>query len=178
MDNEQEQTGPFAYGPGPQPQAGQGNPFQMPPPEFAQQVPPHWAGYYHHPHMAHPPHWGHPPPPPYWHGMMAAYAQQAQQMPPQPPPQGGPRQDAVKSMLKDLGESAGLGNLVELLSLDDKEFWKGALVGAAITLLASNENVRASLMGTLQSMMAAVNNVGKETPKNEPETQHDEGEQA
>lgn len=165
-------SGPFAAG-GEQIPPG-GSPHQMPPPEY----PPHmphmpppmahmagpWAGYY--PHQ----HWGPPPVPPgHWHEHMAAYAQQSQQTQP-PPQQSGPhKHDPLQAMLKDLGNSAGLGSLVEMLSLDDKEFWKGALVGAAIALLASNENVRGSLMGAMQTMMAAVNNVtGDNATKENP----------
>jgi hypothetical protein len=36
----------------------------------------------------------------------------------------------------------GLSSLTKLLDFDDKEFWKGALVGAAAVLLLTNESVQ------------------------------------
>jgi hypothetical protein len=38
-----------------------------------------------------------------------------------------------------------LGSLTKLLDLDDKDFWKGALVGAAAVLLLTNESVQNAL---------------------------------
>jgi hypothetical protein len=47
-------------------------------------------------------------------------------------------------------EDAGIfKELLGSLGMSDREFWKGALVGAAAALVLSNENVRNSLMGLL-----------------------------
>lgn len=39
----------------------------------------------------------------------------------------------------------GLSSLSKLLDFDDKDFWKGALVGAAVVLLLTNESVQSAL---------------------------------
>ncbi len=108
-----------------------------------------------HPHMA--PHFHSgmmpPPPPPHW-----GYG-----MPPSPPPQqmqhpqpeanqsaaSDPLFDQAQSMLEGaLGEDAGTFNeILGSFGMSDKEFWKGAVVGAAAAMLLSNENVRSKLMG-------------------------------
>jgi len=43
---------------------------------------------------------------------------------------------------------SGLSSLSKLLSLDDSEFWKGALIGAAAVLLLTNETVQGMLFKT------------------------------
>lgn len=49
-----------------------------------------------------------------------------------------------------MGEQAGLlKNIISTVGMDDKEFWKGAMVGAAVTLLLTNDSVRGMLMQTL-----------------------------
>ncbi|PID42301.1 MAG: hypothetical protein CSB48_10990 [Proteobacteria bacterium] len=73
-------------------------------------------------------------------------------------------------MLKGIGESMGLGNLAELLSIDDKEFWKGAALGATIALLATNDGVKENLMATVARLMAtmkATANGGDSNPEKE-----------
>lgn len=68
-------------------------------------------------------------------------------------------------MLRQLGESAGLGDLGGMFAFDDKEFWKGAVVGAAAVLLLTNENVRDTLMGGISKATSAVKpGSGTETP--------------
>jgi len=42
----------------------------------------------------------------------------------------------------------GLSSLTKMLDLDDSEFWKGALVGAAAVLLLTNESVQNALFKT------------------------------
>jgi len=64
--------------------------------------------------------------------------------------------DGLKAILNDIGKATGLGKLSELLSLDDREFWKGAIVGASIAMLASNKNLHA-LMGMASNLMATMN---------------------
>lgn len=47
------------------------------------------------------------------------------------------------------GDEGGiLGDLAHKLGLDDKEFWKGALVGAAVVLLLTNQTVKGMLFKT------------------------------
>lgn len=102
---------------------------------------------------------------PVWHPqMMPGYMPMGYPMPPQPmmPPQGhhhchhvpmpgmdwsAQAQGMVEGMM---GEQAGLlKNIISTIGADDKEFWKGAMIGAAVTLLLTNENVRNMLMQTL-----------------------------
>jgi len=90
-------------------------------------------------------------------------------MPPQPmmpqqpvmPPQGHQHchqpapgfdwsQHAQGMVEEMMGEQAGmLKNIVSMIGIDDKEFWKGAMIGAAATLLLTNDSVRGMLMQTL-----------------------------
>lgn len=142
----------------------------------AQQVPP--AGYYPpygYPWYPYPPMpqgmgWPQMPPQP------QVPPQPQMQMPPQmmmgfpPAPQGVPPQFAqphhhhhhaaaqgvdwsqyAQSVVDGaMGEQAGLlKNIISTVGMDDKEFWKGAMVGAAVTLLLTNDSVRGMLMQTL-----------------------------
>lgn len=113
---------------------------------------------------------------PVWPGQMMpgyvpmGYPMPAQPMPQQPmmPPQGFPHphhhhhhhqpapagfdwSNQAQGMVEDMmGEQAGmLKNIISMIGADDKEFWKGAMIGAAATLLLTNENVRNMLMQTL-----------------------------
>jgi len=66
------------------------------------------------------------------------------------PPQNDPMLEQAQAMLEGaLGEEqAGMfKELLGTIGMNDKEFWKGALVGAAAALVLSNENVRKSIMG-------------------------------
>ncbi len=111
-------------------------------------------------HPCMPPHMGHhfhqgmmPPPPPHWgYGMPPQQPHQMQSAPPQPEPQNAtsdPLFEQAQSMIEGaLGEDAGMFNeILGTFGMSDKEFWKGAVVGAAAALLLSNENVRGKLMG-------------------------------
>lgn len=110
------------------------------------------------------------PQPPVWPGqMMPGYVPMGYPMPPQPmmpqqpvmPPQGHQHchqpapgfdwsQHAQGMVEEMMGEQAGmLKNIVSMIGIDDKEFWKGAMIGAAATLLLSNDSVRGMLMQTL-----------------------------
>ena len=42
----------------------------------------------------------------------------------------------------------GLSSLSKMLDFDDKDFWKGALVGAAVVLLLTNDTVQETLFRT------------------------------
>ncbi|WP_260260474.1 YtxH domain-containing protein [Vibrio intestinalis] len=138
-------------------------PHMMPPPHFADprfaqaqmeqaQVPPHMAHMpppmWHHPMWMHHPAYCHPSmmPPPYWHQHPHMHPPtQAQPEEEQP----DPLFEQAQAMLDGaLGEEAGMfKELLGSLGMNDKEFWKGAMVGAAAALLLSNENVRGKLMG-------------------------------
>lgn len=130
--------------------------YGMPPPPpwpyHPHMMPP---GFYHHPgmppHMAMPPgmhpHWPHYPPAPEMQGAE----------PPQP--EISPEQKAQHEQLMNqaqqmlegaLGEEVGIfKELLGAFGMNDKEFWKGAMVGAAAALILSNDKVRGSLMGML-----------------------------
>jgi hypothetical protein len=50
----------------------------------------------------------------------------------------------------------GLSSLTRMLSLDDTEFWKGALVGAAAVLLLTNDQVQDALFKSGAKAKSAV----------------------
>ncbi|MTI13706.1 YtxH domain-containing protein [Sansalvadorimonas verongulae] len=136
------------------PQYGYGYP---PPWAFQQPVHPAYAGYHQHHGVTHTqmPPAGYPYPPHMHHGQ-PHYHQPAPQQP--APQQAEPKpqeQDAFvaqsQHMLENmLGEQSGLfKDLVAKLGMDDREFWKGAMIGAAAALIFSNENVRSQLMSLL-----------------------------
>lgn len=59
-----------------------------------------------------------------------------------PGPGPGP-QAGMQELLEEIaGGGNGLTSLTRMLSLDDTEFWKGALVGAAAALLLTNDQVQ------------------------------------
>lgn len=159
---------PYYYGyPHMHPSMPQGAMPQMPqgaPQQPGQMPPPHMhSGYMHPAHM----HLGHMPPPYHMHpGYMhpsnmhpehhPAYGQgippeeyQAQQgaQSEQTSDASNPLMEQAQAMLEGaLGEEAGIfKELLGTLGMNDKEFWKGAMVGAAAALLLSNENVRNNL---------------------------------
>lgn len=128
-----------------------------------------------HPSGYHPPqgmHYGSPPPydhpaaplpypPPYDYRMPPPYPGQfppagygaplhtGPQTDPQNSPQNGPggsMQGGIASAMNELADRNGLGMLKGLLNFDDGDFWKGALVGAAVVLLATNEDLRNTLL--------------------------------
>ncbi|WP_084406475.1 hypothetical protein [Photobacterium jeanii] len=110
-------------------------------------MPPPSMGYMHphmHPHMAH--HMAHPE---YAHmhpGMHPGMAPQ-EEMQSEP----NPLFEQAQAMLEGaLGEEAGMfKELLGTVGMNDKEFWKGAMVGAAAALVLSNENVRKGLMNVI-----------------------------
>ncbi|WP_051201816.1 hypothetical protein [Ferrimonas senticii] len=111
---------------------------QMPP---QMHMPPHMHPHYYHmqPQM----------PPQGYHG----YHPQMMAPQPQQPKHDhfDPLMAQSQHMLEGLmGEQAGVfKDLLHKLGVDDKEFWKGAMVGAAAALILSNENVRNQLLGLL-----------------------------
>ncbi|WP_076411902.1 hypothetical protein [Shewanella sp. UCD-KL12] len=109
-------------------------PQPMMPPQGHPQMHPHAHMHQHqgqfqhgHPHMHHNGHQDHGSE---HHGQSDAIFQQAQGM--------------LEGMM---GDQAGIfKDLIHKLGVDDKEFWKGAMIGAAAAMIMSNENVRNSMM--------------------------------
>ncbi|AGH80511.1 hypothetical protein PCNPT3_02845 [Psychromonas sp. CNPT3] len=107
----------------------------MPPPGYYPYpgCPPYPAPnpYYMHPGHAY-------PPPPHMHHGQPHYEQ--------------PENDALfqqaQGMVEGLmGDQAGmLKDILSKMGIDDKEFWKGAMIGAAAALILGNENVRNNMM--------------------------------
>jgi hypothetical protein len=61
-------------------------------------------------------------------------------------PHHGPR---VSELIEEISNGGnGLTSLSKMLNLDDTEFWKGALVGAAAVLLLTNDSVQNALFKT------------------------------
>lgn len=91
--------------------------------------------------------------PPHWqqHGMPPNQPQQ------QVPPTSGASSEQENNVFMDqaqamldgaLGEDANtFKEILGSFGMSDKEFWKGAMVGAAAALLLSNDNVRGKLVG-------------------------------
>ena len=107
-------------------------PFEGP---YAVNMPPSWPGP--QGQMG-----GYPPP---YHG----FYRMPYGIPPQPwqtPPAGAP-QDAVEAQaglsaaLGDMAEKNGLGMFKDFLNFEDGDFWKGAVVGAAVVLLIGALNM-------------------------------------
>ncbi|WP_084722267.1 hypothetical protein [Photobacterium aquae] len=79
-----------------------------------------------------------------------------------------PMFEQAQAMLEGaLGEDAGMfKQILGTMGMNDKEFWKGAVVGAAAALVLSNENVRKGLMGLVSnagSMLKSGGETVKET---------------
>jgi hypothetical protein len=106
---------------------------------------------------------------PYWPG----YMPQMPQMPQMPgqmnhpyAPHSGQGQSQGNGITQAMQEIAnggsGLSSLSKLLDFDDKDFWKGAMVGAAAILLLTNENVqRALFRGAVKGRNAVEGGVEK-----------------
>jgi hypothetical protein len=70
------------------------------------------------------------------------------------------------------GDSNSLSSLGQIMNFDDKEFWKGALIGAAAVLLLTNDSVQRSLFRAgskatqaVKSGMEKVKTAAGEEPK-------------
>lgn len=101
-------------------------------------------GYPPHPHMPHPhmPHHAYP----YGYPEMQPQAQPAAQAE-QADPVAQQAQQMVEGMM---GEQAGMfKEIVGKLGIDDREFWKGAMIGAAAAMVVSNPAIKEMLMGML-----------------------------
>lgn len=125
-----------------------GYPGSMGPPGHAGQAGP---GY---PYPGQPPMgYGYPPPGP----MGSPFPPWAQGYAPAPPGVGAAQHAAQHQgrgsgssrLIEELaGGGSGLASLTQMFNLDDKELWKGALVGAAVVLLLTNESVQNTLFKT------------------------------
>ncbi|WP_462322488.1 hypothetical protein [Halochromatium sp.] len=71
--------------------------------------------------------------------------------------QGPGPQAGMQQLFEELAQGGnGLNSLTQMLSLDDTEFWKGALVGAAAVLLLTNEQVQDTLFKSGAKAKSAV----------------------
>jgi len=139
-------------GPGNQPGNGPGNGPGEVPPEMqghagmhGGQFPP-YQPFYGHPGFGAPPPFGPPPygPPPYGpppYGFDPGMGPQATQAGP------GPAQAGFETMFNDMADKSGMGWLKGMIGMEDADFWKGALVGAAVVMLMTNDDLRDSLIG-------------------------------
>lgn len=59
---------------------------------------------------------------------------------------GSARGAGVNGLVEEIaGGGSGLSSLSKMLDLDDPDFWKGALLGAAAVVLLTNESVRSAI---------------------------------
>lgn len=126
---------------------------QMPPaanPQEGAQYLPQYAAHYPSQHV--------PQYPPQYAPQYAVVPPAAMGAGPQQPPTGTPGaaggqagrgQAGIASLMEEISSGGtGLNSLTQLLNLDDTEFWKGALVGAAAVVLFTNESVQNALFKT------------------------------
>lgn len=77
-----------------------------------------------------------------------------------------PAMAGVQDAMNEFADQSGLGALKGFLNFNDSEFWKGALVGAAIVLLMTNEDLRGALLGgaarTANAMKAGLDGAGED----------------
>jgi hypothetical protein len=53
----------------------------------------------------------------------------------------------LSAAMGEMADKSGLGMVKGFLDFNDSEFWKGALVGAAVVLLVTNDELRSALIG-------------------------------
>lgn len=168
----------------------------MPYPQYAYPFPPGYyphAGYY--PLQGVPPHCVNP----YMYGVPPAPQGQAYHgmEPVMPPPQAymhpgmqhshehhhGHHMDhttAQAQMMFEgmMGEHAGIfKELVHKLGVDDKDFWKGAMIGAAAALLLSNEGLRDSMMKMFSGAGDALKSSGEKVRQTSADMMDSAGQQ-
>lgn len=110
-------------------------------------------------------------PPPGAYGPAPGWAGYPPGYPPGYGPQYGmgpdPAAAGFSAAMNEFADQSGLGALKGFLNFNDGEFWKGALVGAAIVLLMTNEDLRGALLGgaarTASAMKAGLGGFGEET---------------
>lgn len=80
-----------------------------------------------------------------------------------------------------MADQNGLGMLKGMFNFQDGDFWKGALVGAAVVMLVTNENLRDSIMSSLAKSADTVKSgfAGNDTTPDagEPEQTQSENQQ-
>ncbi len=108
---------------------------------------PRYAAFYPYPGMGYPPpapDWGAPPP---WAAGHASAGNASAGQGHAPEARAGQgRRAGVGGLVEELANGGnGLSSLSKMLDLDDPDFWKGALLGAAAVLLLTNDSVRGSL---------------------------------
>lgn len=107
-----------------------------------------------------PPQYAYAPPPPmygYQQGMGQGQGQMHGQQ------AHAAQSPGVNQIMEEIaGGGTGLSSLTRMLNFDDKDFWKGALVGAAAVLLLTNESVQRTLFrGAVKTRDAAEDGVEK-----------------
>ena len=145
-------------------QAGGGAGPVPPPGEHPHHANPYMGAHAGQPHASYGPA-AYAPPPPY---QQTPYQQPSYQPPPAygyyapygvPPAQASAAtsgQAGLEAAFNDMADKNGLGMLKGLFSWDDGEFWKGALVGAAVVMLMTNEDMRNALINGAASTAKAV----------------------
>jgi hypothetical protein len=77
-----------------------------------------------------------------------------------------PAAAGFSAAMNEFADQSGLGALKGFMNFNDGEFWKGALVGAAIVLLMTNEELRGALLGgaarTANAMKAGLAGFGED----------------
>jgi hypothetical protein len=134
---------------------------QVPPAAYPQQgaqYVPQYAAHYPSQHAPQYPNQYPPQYPPQYAPQYSAVPPAAMGAGPQQPPTGTPGaaggqagrgQAGIASLMEEINNGGtGLNSLTQLLNLDDTEFWKGALVGAAAVVLFTNESVQNALFKT------------------------------
>lgn len=101
------------------------------------------------------------------HGAMYG-AQQGFQAPPSAP-------GTAAGVAAALGADGPLTDLIGRLNLDDRELWKGALIGAAAVLLLTNESVQQALFKTgVRARDAVADGVAQVKARVRPGTERDD----
>ncbi len=130
-----------AYGHPQDPQAYQHMP--PPPPGYYPPPPPPPPPQGYHPHHGHHPYYAHPAYQQAPHAMHQHHGK---------PHYEQPENDALYQQAQGvveglMGEQSGVfKEMLGKMGIDDKEFWKGAMIGAAAALILGNENVRNNLL--------------------------------
>lgn len=130
--------GPGTHGPGMHQGIGQGPYGPGPGMQY------HWAGPQAFAYGPPPGGYG---PPPGAYGPGPAWGTHPPGFGPQEAMGAGPTGAGFSAAMNEFADQSGLGALKGFLNFNDGEFWKGALVGAAIVLLMTNEELRGALLG-------------------------------
>lgn len=68
----------------------------------------------------------------------------------------GAESAGLGAAMGNIADQAGLGMFKDFFKFDDGEFWKGAMVGAAVVLLLTNDSLRDALLGGAAKTAEAV----------------------